>query len=434
MSESAAAVDVVVVGGGLCGLGAAAYLGRAGLSVWVLERASTVGGRAGTARVKGYALNRGPHALYLKGEAYQVLRELGVRFSGRKPDVRGYALSKGQLHALPVDFLSLLGTGLLTWRAKQELGRFLAVLPRLDASRLEAVSVSEWLSASLSHAESRDVVEAFCRLGSYVHRPDVFSAATAARQLQKALGGVLYVDGGWQTLADGMAGAAEAVGARIECGVRVEGLTQLAGARYEVSLADGRVVRASAVVLAVSPHEASRLLESTAGARATENAGAMPVRLATLDVALARAPRERTRFVLGIDRPFYFSVHSAAARIAPSGAALLHVSKYLAGDEQDPAGDREELEALLDQAQPGWRSEVVHAQYLPRITVAERLDLAEDGGPRGRPRAEVRGLDGVFLAGDWVQGGSWLADASLGSARVVSRTLAERLGSQRAVA
>jgi phytoene dehydrogenase-like protein len=369
----------------------------------------------------------------LKGEAHAVLRELGVRFSGRKPDVRGYALREGQRHALPVDFLSLLGTGLLPWRAKQELGRFLATLPRLDASQLEATSVSEWLSATLSHDASRDVAEAFCRLGSYVHRPDVFSAATAARQLQKALGGVLYVDGGWQTLADGLAGAAEAVGARIECGVRVQGLSERAGA-YDVALADGRIVRTSAVVLAVSPQEASRLLESAGRARLTLDATMTPVRLATLDVALRRAPRERTRFVLGVDRAFYFSVHSAAARLAPNGGALLHVSKYLAGDEDDPASDRAELEALLDELQPGWRSEVVHVQYLPRITVAERLDRAADGGVRGRPALEVPGLDRVLLAGDWVQGGSWLADASLGSARAVSRILAERFGSGRAVA
>jgi len=69
MSQSAAEVDVVVVGGGLSGLGAAAYLARAGLSVRLVERASAVGGRAATARVKGYALNRGPHALYRTGEA-----------------------------------------------------------------------------------------------------------------------------------------------------------------------------------------------------------------------------------------------------------------------------------------------------------------------------------------------------------------------------
>ena len=39
---------IVVVGGGLAGLAAAAYLARAGRSVTVLERGGTAGGRAQT--------------------------------------------------------------------------------------------------------------------------------------------------------------------------------------------------------------------------------------------------------------------------------------------------------------------------------------------------------------------------------------------------
>jgi phytoene dehydrogenase-like protein len=429
-----AEVDVVVVGGGLSGLGAAAYLARAGMSVRLVERASAVGGRAATARVKGYSLNRGPHALYRTGEAYQVLRELGVPFAGRRPDVRGSALRDGQLSALPVDFLTLLRTRLLGWKAKQELAGLLSGVARLDTRELEGVSLSLWLARVLSHPESRDVLEAFCRLGTYAHQPEVFSAATAVRQLQKALGGVLYLDGGWQTLADGLAGVAEAAGARIECGVRVEALRRVGAREYEVELGEGRGLRASAVVLATPPQEAARLLESAGVTPPAGAAGAIPVRLATLDVALARLPRPGNRFALGIDRPLYFSVHSAAALLAPPGAALVHVSKYLRGDEPDPSSDRAELEALLDEMQPGWRSELVHAQYLPRIVVAERLDVAAEGGANGRPSSAVSELPGVFLAGDWVQGGSWLADASLGSARATGHALVAARGARRAVA
>jgi hypothetical protein len=199
-------------------------------------------------------------------------------------------------------------------------------------------------------------------------------------------------------------------------------------------LAAGGGLRASAVVLATPPQEAARLLESAGITPPAGAVGAIPVRLATLDVALARLPRAGNRFLLGIDRPLYFSVHSAAARLAPPGAALVHVSKYLRGDESDPAADRAELETLLDELQPGWRSELVHAQYLPRIVVAERLDVASEGGAEGRPSAAVSELPGVFLAGDWVQGGSWLADASLGSARAIGHALVAARGARRAVA
>ncbi|MEQ8690750.1 MAG: FAD-dependent oxidoreductase, partial [Pseudomonadales bacterium] len=57
--------EVVVIGGGLAGLTAAVYLGRAGRRVSVLERSAEVGGRARVQQLEGFHLNLGPHALYL---------------------------------------------------------------------------------------------------------------------------------------------------------------------------------------------------------------------------------------------------------------------------------------------------------------------------------------------------------------------------------
>ncbi|HZU82497.1 MAG TPA: FAD-dependent oxidoreductase, partial [Polyangiaceae bacterium] len=59
--------DVIIVGGGLAGLAAAAFCARAGLRVTVLERAKNLGGRARTDLVSGHAFNQGGHALYAKG-------------------------------------------------------------------------------------------------------------------------------------------------------------------------------------------------------------------------------------------------------------------------------------------------------------------------------------------------------------------------------
>src|SRR5262249_57979689 len=58
------ATDVAVVGGGLAGLAAAAYLGRAGRKVTLFERSRSLGGRAATHENGGFRFNIGPHALY----------------------------------------------------------------------------------------------------------------------------------------------------------------------------------------------------------------------------------------------------------------------------------------------------------------------------------------------------------------------------------
>src|SRR5688572_302733 len=94
--------DVAVVGGGLAGLAAAAYLARAGRRVAVYERASAPGGRAATRRDGEFRFNQGPHALYRGGRGVEVLRELGVAIDGGLAPVSGgFARWRGELHTLP---------------------------------------------------------------------------------------------------------------------------------------------------------------------------------------------------------------------------------------------------------------------------------------------------------------------------------------------
>src|SRR4051812_10690668 len=103
--------DLVVIGGGLGGLAAAALAARAGLKVVVFEKATTLGGHAATSDVRGFSLNLGAHALYRGGAACAVLDELGVTVTGSAPPVSGgYAFSGGALHTLPMGFLSLVST------------------------------------------------------------------------------------------------------------------------------------------------------------------------------------------------------------------------------------------------------------------------------------------------------------------------------------
>jgi phytoene dehydrogenase-like protein len=283
-------------------------------------------------------------------------------------------------------------------------------------------------------ADVRSLVEAFLRLSTYANAPDLFSAETAVRQIQKALGNVLYVHGGWQTLVDGLATTARRSGATIETGERASALAREHDGSYSVRLAGDRSLAADVVVLAVGPREAAKLLESAGVAPPTSMTGAIPAKMATLDLALSELPKPKHRFILGVDAPLYFSVHSAVAKLAPPGGALVHAAKYLTGDEDDPEQDRAEIEALLDFAQPGWQSAVVHSEFLPRMVVAERLDLGVERGNRGRPIPELAGLPGVYLSGDWVQGGSWLSDASFGSARTVARAIVGRAVPRKAVA
>jgi phytoene dehydrogenase-like protein len=144
----------------------------------------------------------------------------------------------------------------------------------------------------------------------------------------------------------------------------------------------------------------------------------MPVKAACLDVALSRLPDPRARFALGIDAPLYFSVHSASASLAPAGAAMIHVAKYLRPDHTARAEDDErEMEGLLDLVQPGWRKVIVYRRMLPDMIVMNAIATVQTEGTEGRPGPAVPDVPGLFVAGDWVGREGLLVDASLASAK-----------------
>jgi phytoene dehydrogenase-like protein len=416
--------DVVVIGGGLAGLAAAAYLGRAGRRVTVVEKAHAPGGRAITQKKAGFSFNLGAHAVYRGGPAWRVLDELGVPRKGGVPSASGaYAVAGDRLHTLPSGLVSLLTTGLLPLAGKMEIGRLLASVGSIDAAAHRVTGASEWLSANVRSPEARGLLEALFRVSTYSADLDRLSAEVALGQLQATLkASVLYLDGGWQTMVDALRSIATSAGATIVTDARVEEVEVEGGAARGVRIAGDRRIAADAVVVAASPAAASALVpKSEELARWAEQA--IPVKAATLDVALSRLPNPRATFGLGVGSPLYLSVHSASAALAPEGGALIHVMEYLTPDRK---GDEARLEALLDRMQPGWRDVVVERRFLPSLIASNALVTAAGGGLAGRPGPEVPSIAGLYVAGDWVGAEGLLADASLASAKRAAELLASR--------
>lgn len=397
---------VIVVGGGLCGLAVAALLAREGVPVEVLERRREPGGRAATLTVDGYALTEGAHALYLGGAAARVLRELGVRPSGNPPDAaRGRGLWEGAVVRAPFGAAGLLRSPFLTAGQRAAAGRALAAAALGRPVAPGGQSAAQWCDATAGGAPVRSVLRALARLNSYTGDLDRLPAAVAVEQIRQGIRpGVRYVDGGWGRIVDELRASAERAGARVRTGVTVEAVSSDPHPAVRVG---GEARRAAAVVLAgLAPPAVERLT----GARV--DPGGPPVAAACLDVALERLPVRENAWTLGFDEPLYVSAYSEWSQLAPAGGAVVHVVRYLSTGE---TAARDELEAALDRVQPGWRDALVHANFLPRMTVAHRLPPLA-GGLAERPGVDALGLDGVLVAGDWVGGEGWLADASLASA------------------
>jgi phytoene dehydrogenase-like protein len=416
--------DAVVVGGGLAGLASATYLARAGWKVTVYEKSRGVGGRAVTTALGEFRFNLGPHALYVAGVGRAVLKELGVHIRGGRPSASGsLAIQGGRLDTLPVGPVSLLTTGLLSLGGKLELGRLLSTLPQIDTVELRRLTVAEWLESASGRQEVRELLAALVRVATYAHDPQRQGAQSAIAQLQRALkAGVLYLDGGWQTIVDGLRARAEAAGVRLETEAPVRRVVHDGHVRAVV-VADGREHETNAVVATGSPAQVEALLPGVSSLHALARE-AVPVRAASLDVALEGLPWRHGRFARGIDTPLYASVHSATARLAPPNGAVIQAAKYLGSEPAaDPQAVRRELEAALDLLQPGWRPRVVHDRFLPDLVVSNALTTTAV-----RPDPAVPDVHGLFVAGDWVGEEGLLADATLASARAAARALLARAG------
>ncbi|MBY0278911.1 FAD-dependent oxidoreductase [Candidatus Binatia bacterium] len=415
-------IDVVVIGGGIAGLTAAALIGHRGRRVRLFEKAGELGGRAATQVKDGFSFNVGPHALYRDAAGIRVLAELGITPRGATPRPSGgHAVARGVKHAFPAGFLSLLSTGLLTLPAKLEAARLLARLQSIDPAPWQSRTVAEMLAGLAKHDDVRHLLGALIRVSTYGNAPDRMSGGAALEQVQRALAGnVLYLDDGWQQLVSALRDAAIAAGVAIESGVRVDAIEQdAAGAVQAVRLADGTRLPCAAAILAVAPDEAANATTGHTHELLERWARELtPLRAACLDLALDGLPVPHSTFGLGVDAPLYFSVHSAVARLTPGHGALVHVAKYLDPSETpDTARDLAELERFTDLLQPGWREHVVHRRFLPHMTVTHGLVTARGGGLAGRPGPAVDGAAGLYVAGDWVGHDGMLADASFASAR-----------------
>jgi phytoene dehydrogenase-like protein len=296
----------------------------------------------------------------------------------------------------------------------------LSSFARIDARPFDRVSLSDWVRERFGNGNLAGMLHALFRLTSYVNEPDRMSAGAAIRQLQLGLvGNVWYLDGGWQTLISGLRATTSASGAEIRTNAKVESVKSDADG-ITVRLSGGETLHSRAVILAVPPSAVADLLQLSANdPLARQLSSCVSVRAACLDLALSHLPRPAHRFVLGMDKPLYYSLHSASARLAPRGVAVIQMMKYLGASTTSSEAVEHEMENLLDLLQPGWRDHVMTKRFLPNMVVVHDLPRADTGGLSGRVGIIVR--DNVYLAGDWVGDEAMLADASVASAAEASR-------------
>jgi phytoene dehydrogenase-like protein len=402
--------DLVAVGGGIAGLVAGATAAQAGRTVAVLD-AREAPGRAATVQLDGFALNPGPHALYLQGALRAALGRLGIDPPGASPAASAlHVLRDGHVWRFPTGPLSLARTALLGRRSRVRAARLLGGLAKLHAPA--GTSVEQWLADEPDDLAA--LVRMLVRTATYTDAPDRLDAGAATAQLRLAAGGVRYVDGGWRTIVAELRSVIEAAGGTI----RTDTAVSAVGVDPDPFVIAGeRTWPARAVVIAAGGPDA---VEHLVGRRVPGRADLGPaVEASCLDLGTNRAADPSVLF--GVDVPWYLSTHGpVAAGLAPAGRWLLQLLEYLppGAGPAEPDVMRDRFAELAAHAGIGG-DDVVMRRYLHRMTVMGGMPLAATGGLAARPAVDALhrdGLPGVFLAGDWVGGEGMLADASAASA------------------
>lgn len=408
--------DIAVIGGGPAGLAAAALSARSGRSVVLLEKGSSLGGRASSSREGGASLNLGAHALYRGGSAQRVLEKLGVAAPGGSPGTNvAWVPEEGRGEIVSTAGLLLGRT--LNWSEKRRFLRFFLGLRKLNPNEATGQGWAAWMAANGLHGRAAAVASALARLSTYVGDADKLDAGTVIRQLQKPA--VIYPDGGWQTIVDGLAAKASEAGAVCRTSASVAGVERAEDGTggWILRLADGECVRTGQVIAAVEPARVADWFGRWLPADYLRSLGRLqPVYASALDLHLRRLPKPGRPFALGLDQPLYFSAHSQWAKLCDdSDHAVIHVMRYDGEQKDDLSTGRASLERFLDRVQPGWRDQVIRARYMPHVTVMHGMPSRDLKGTMGRPSVDT-GLDGVYVAGDWTGGKEALLDASMYSA------------------
>jgi prolycopene isomerase len=461
--------DVIVVGGGVGGLTAAALLARAGVDVLVLERAEHAGGYARAVHAGPYTFDPAVHALSDPPLFRALLTHLGVDdvcslvdvdtfFTGVLPGIR-FDAPLGSMEAfvaahtavLPAEHAASVAAFFAAGTALHEQAHALPQTTGLaDLDRLAAAYPMAFKYRKATVAEALDdyvadpLARTVCALNGMMQGlpPAKLSMNTFAQAVGTYVTeGAFMFAGGAQTFTDALVVALERGGGTLATNSTVTRIRTEEGRVCGVELEDGRLLSADVVISNADSSETfERLLPPDAFpvpfrrklGRLVPALSAVVLHAAT-SMDLAAAGARDTTIVSGLDLDASFAATAAGdpqsvliriptlvdPTLAPAGQHVTAVTAFVplaAEAAWDEAAERWSG-LLLDIAEstfPGFRSGLTHVQ----LTTPEMLarQSHRSGGTAfgwaptptasgGARPAPITPIPGLYLAGAFTQPG-----------------------------
>ncbi|ULL17656.1 TetR family transcriptional regulator [Paenibacillus sp. H1-7] len=428
---------VAIIGGGLAGLTAAAYLSEQhGVEGILFERSPQFGGRAFTYEKAGFTLNYGAHAVYGidRHELSAMERELGLSFSSKQVDKRKVMYAKhDHLTPAPLDFVNLMKTELLnTMQKVRFVGEIAAII-----GNIHNLKNYDTLGDYLAHSDADEDVK---ELWEHLVCSNFFIAPEEARKVPGSVISeyyhnlflssrpVNYVLGSWAVITNQLRQKIEISG-RWELALQ-EGVDAI---RYEdrkfILKTKNREEAFDRVVFAMPVQQTCKLLKGTPWEpflAPFENNTATEVMV--YDIGLKRVVARPFSYISDMDNKMFISDVSATDHtLVPDGGQLLQGIAYLSdsfGDEQERKEYLEtktkQMENLFDHYYPGWRDETAVKRVSKKAMVSSVKNIVTNELLPTR-------LDHVpfYFCGDGCVGKGELAERAFSSARQVAKSIIE---------
>ena len=182
----------------------------------VLEKSRACGGRARTAQSGRLSVQRRPPRT--------LFERRGATDSGRAADSRPrqsaaarLGLRGEKLYPLPRTAAGLWRSSLFSLAGKWAVTRFLAAFSSLSGARVASGQFGRLARrARCATEQARHFLAATFRLATYTADLERLSAGAALEQFKIGTAGVLYLDGGWQTLIDGLQSFVQSRGGQVQ--------------------------------------------------------------------------------------------------------------------------------------------------------------------------------------------------------------------------
>ncbi|UJF35071.1 FAD-dependent oxidoreductase [Paenibacillus hexagrammi] len=432
-------MKVAIIGGGLAGLTAAAYLSEnSNIEGVLFERSPQLGGRAFTYEKSGFTLNYGAHAIYGIDRHKLTLmeRELGLSFSSKQVDKRRVVYAKhNELTPAPLDFVNILKTDLLSTMQKVRfVGEIAAIIANIHQLK-NYDTLGDYLAESDADEDVKELWEHLVCSNFFIAPEDARKVSGSViseyyHNLFLSSKPVSYVLGSWAVITNQLKQKIENSG-RFQIALQ-EGVDSIRYADKKFILqTKSREEAFDKIIFAMPVQQVVKLLKGTAwepflapyeANTATE--------VMVYDIGLKSVVARPFSYISDMDNKQFISDVSATDHtLVPEGGQLLQGIAYLSDDfgseeerKQYLERKTQQMEALFDKHYPGWREEVAVKRVSKKAMVSSVKNIASNILLPTR----VENVP-FYFCGDGCNGKGELAERAFSSARSVAQSIVEEV-------